>query len=125
MRGECSVVNSVIKEIGEFAYFEDEPIIILFNTTAPEGLKEVCVMHEYHETPTADLLRKGSRILFGKQEYHVDDIGHLANSSLLELGHASLYFDLAPDQELLPGSIAVSPNKIPKLAEGDAIQFIY
>ncbi|MBP1043552.1 PTS glucitol/sorbitol transporter subunit IIA [Vagococcus allomyrinae] len=119
------MVKSIVKEIGEFAFFEDEPIIILFNTTAPEGLKEVCVLHDYQEEPTSDLLQVGSKIYFGSQEYRVKEIGNLANSSLKELGHASFYFDLAPDQELLPGSVSLEPHQVPSINEGDEICFSY
>lgn len=119
------MVKSIVKEIGEFAFFEEEPIIILFNTTAPEGLKEVCVLHDYQAEPSSDLLQVGSKISFGDQEYRVKDIGNLANNSLKELGHASFYFDLAADQELLPGSVSLEPNQVPVIKVGDEIKFTY
>ena len=117
------MIKSEVKEIGEFAFFEDVPVLILFNTTAPEGLREVCVIHDFQDDPNEQMLQEGSKILFGDQPYVVEQIGHLANSSLLELGHVSLYFDLG-NEELLPGSVALHPNVVPEVNVGDIIQFI-
>ncbi|MCB5956114.1 PTS glucitol/sorbitol transporter subunit IIA [Enterococcus sp. CWB-B31] len=118
------MVKSTVKEIGEFAFFEDIPVLILFNSTAPEGLREVCVIHDFEDDPNENMLKIGSQIVFGSQVYTVEDIGHLANGSLFELGHISLYFDLG-EEELLPGSVLLSPNKVPEVEAGDIIQFNY
>ena len=119
------MIKSTISEIGEFSYFEEEPIVILFNNSAPEGLREVCVIHDFEKEPKGELLKVGSKIVFGENEYEVVEIGHTANTSLQELGHASFYFDLGEDQELLPGSVSLSPHVLPELNVGDQIQFIY
>lgn len=119
------MIKSTISEIGEFSYFEEEPIIILFNNTAPEGLREVCVIHDFETEPKGELLKVGSKVVFGEKEYEVVEIGHTANKSLQELGHASFYFDLKEDQELLPGSVSLIPNELPKLNLGDTVEFIY
>lgn len=50
------MVKSRVIEIGEFADFDDVDVIILFNNTSPEGLREVCVIHEYDEEITPDSL---------------------------------------------------------------------
>ncbi|QZN88159.1 PTS glucitol/sorbitol transporter subunit IIA [Vagococcus lutrae] len=119
------MIKSTISEIGEFSYFEDEPIIILFNDLAPEGLREVCIIHNFEEKPEGDLLKVGSKIIFGEKEYEVVEIGHTANKTLRELGHASFYFDLDEGSELLPGSVSLSPHVLPLLNVGDSISFIY
>lgn len=118
------MVKSTVKEIGEFAFFEDVPVLILFNSTAPEGLREVCVIHDFDDPPKENMLRVGSQIIFGDQTYTVEEIGHLANGSLFELGHISLYFELG-EEELLPGSVLLSPNQVPQVQVGDTIQFNY
>ena len=119
------MVESTVKEIGEFSYFEEEPILILFNSTAPEGLREVCIIHDFLENPQHEILKAGSKIIFGNQEYIVEEIGNVANQTLKELGHVSLYFNLKGDQELLPGSVSLKPHTIPKITVGDKIKFIY
>jgi len=99
-----STIKSTVLEIGEMAYFEDYPILILFNKTAPDGIREISVM--------------------GGTAYTVEDIGYVANKTLFELGHLSMYFKLEEGAELLPGSALLSPNKVPQLKAGDVITFI-
>lgn len=117
-------MKSTVIEIGEESFFEEVPVVILFNETAPEGLREVCIIHRFEEEPPENLLKKGSRIKFGTQEYTIEDIGHLANQSLHELGHISLYFNYGDGQDLLPGSAFLSPPTLPKIEVGDTIEFI-
>lgn len=122
------MVKSRVIEIGEFADFDDVDVIILFNNTSPEGLREVCVIHEYDKeiTPDSlDLLKVGSVVKFGDNEYSVKEIGKVANSTLKELGHASFYFGLDEDDELLPGSVLLEPAVKPTISVGDTIEFIY
>ena len=122
------MVKSKVIEIGEFADFDDVDVVILFNNTSPEGLREVCVIHEYLQdvTPNSiDLLKVGSVIKFGDQSYTVKQIGKVANDTLKELGHASFYFGLADEEELLPGSVLLDPPIKPAIAVGDCIEFIY
>lgn len=116
-------MKSKVIEIGELAIMEEEPVLILFNDSAPPGLREVCIIHEFEGAVPAELLRVGSRIRFNDQEYEVLKIGHVANQTLQELGHISLYFDLG-EEEILPGSAALSPHERPDIHVGDTIEFI-
>ena len=119
-----STIKSTVLEIGEMAYFEDYPILILFNKTAPDGIREISVIHEFQSEPNEAMLKKGSKILMGGTAYTVEDIGYVANKTLFELGHLSMYFKLEEGAELLPGSALLSPNKVPQLKAGDVITFI-
>ncbi len=121
---EVTMVKSKVIEIGELSTFEDEPVIILFNNTAPIGLREVCIIHEFEETPPKDFLKKGSKMIFAGEEYTIEQIGHVANDTFHELGHISLYFDYDEESEVLPGSAFLSPKNKPILKEGDSIEFI-
>lgn len=117
--------KSKITEIGPDAFFEDYPILILFNDSAPPGLREVCIIHEFDEGPLPlGFLSKGSKIVFGDQTYIVEEIGDVAGSTLHELGHATLYFELEEDTELMPGAALLSPSTLPQVNVGDVIQFI-
>lgn len=118
------MIKSMVTEIGEFAELEDEPVIILFNDTAPPGLREVCIIHEFEEPIEKDYLQKGSKIIFGDSEYTVENIGHVANETLYDLGHTSLYFEYDDVNEILPGSVYLSPNRKPHVEAGDVITFI-
>lgn len=117
-------MKSKIIEVGELAIMEEEPVLILFNDSAPPGLREVCIIHEFEEEVPAELLKEGSRIRFNDTEYEVIRIGHVANQTLQELGHISLYFDLNPDEDILPGSAALAPHVRPEVQVGDTIEFI-
>lgn len=121
---EARVVKSKVIEIGELSTFDDEPVIILFNDTAPIGLREVCIIHEFEETPPKDFLKKGSKMIFNGKEYTIEKIGHVANETFYDLGHISLYFDYDEVSEVLPGSAFLSPKEKPILKEGDNIEFI-
>ncbi|MFL2096511.1 PTS glucitol/sorbitol transporter subunit IIA [Marinilactibacillus psychrotolerans] len=117
-------MKSKVIEIGEAAFFEGEPVVILFGKDAPEDLKEVCVIHEFEEEPPKELLKVGSKLRFGDQEYSIEKIGDVANETLQDLGHISLYFDFEDDQEILPGAAFLSPGNVPAIQEGTTIEFL-
>jgi len=121
---EALMVKSKVIEIGELSTFDDEPVIILFNDTAPMGLREVCIIHEFEEAPPKDFLKEGSKMIFNGNEYTIEKIGHVANETFYDLGHISLYFDYDEESEVLPGSAFLSPKVKPILKEGDSIEFI-
>ncbi len=117
-------IQSEIIEIGKNAYFESTTLLILFNETATPYLRDVSIIHRLNEIKPSFELKKGSIIHFGNQKYTIEEIGNLANIMLSELGHVSLYFGLPNDTQLLPGSILLSPSKLPELKVGDQIEFI-
>lgn len=119
-----SMISSKILEIGELAISEDYPILILFNNTAPSEFREISVIHDFKDAPNKEMLKKGSRIMFGNDTYTVEDIGYVANQTLFDLGHISLYFGLEEGSNLLPGSALLSPYKLPDIKVGDSIRFI-
>jgi glucitol/sorbitol PTS system EIIA component len=119
-----SMISSKIVEIGELAISEEYPILILFNTTAPAEFKEISVIHEFKDTPQKEMLKKGSKIMFGNTTYTVEDIGYVANQTLYDLGHISLYFGLEEGTNILPGSAVLTPYKLPEVKVGDTIRFI-
>ena len=119
-----SLIKSKVLEIGEMAYFDGYPILILFNNSAPAGLREVSIIHEFTTPANKEMLKKGSKILFNEKMYTVDAIGDVANQTFYDLGHVSLYFGLEEGAELLPGSVLLSPSEVPQVKVGDILQFI-
>ena len=118
------IVKSQIISIGESAIFDDYKILILFGEIAPVGIDEVSIIHRYLDEANEEMLTKGSKLFFGNQEYVIEEIGDIANETLHELGHASLYFGLDEGVDLLPGSILLKPYQLPTLAIGDVIKFV-
>lgn len=108
-------------EIGSEAYFESFPLLVLFNNTAPDGLRDVCIIHEvvgdYEDIP----LQPGGEVVFDGIPYKIIKVGSLANQNLKELGHVSMYFEA--ETELLPGAILLSPSEVPQLKGDSTIEF--
>ena len=117
-------IRSRVLEVGELAYFDEYEILILFNESAPVELRDVSIVHTFIDEPHQDMLKIGSKIMFQDQEYTIDEIGPLATEKLVELGHASFFFGMEEETQLLPGAILLHPHKRPILKAGDVITFI-
>lgn len=115
---------SHIKSIGESSRFDTHNILILFGPSVPDYMEEYVIVHEYDETPQKTILEVGSKLFIGENEYTVEKIGDVANETLSELGHASLYFGLEEGSDLLPGSILLHPYEMPELSVGDTLIFV-
>lgn len=116
------MVKSVITQIGPLALsFEEDKVIILFGPNAPEELKEVAVIQEIQESGDTPIAA-GDSLQIGDQEYTLVSVGSSAYKNLIEIGHISIYFT-EPPAEVLPGSVCVSPDVFPRIAEGDTILF--
>jgi PTS system glucitol/sorbitol-specific IIA component len=115
--------KSIVKEIGELAMsFEEEKIMILFGPQAPEGLREVAVIHEVEEDQSESPIKEGSTLKIDDQEFTITAVGSAANDNLKELGHISIYFT-DPAEEVLPGAVFASPQVLPQVKDGSVIEF--
>lgn len=112
-----------ITEIGKNAVAANEPMLILFNQTATEEIRKVAVIHEELDKNQPFVIKKGDKILFGEQEYHVEEVGELANNSLEELGHVTIVFHLPTNEHHLPNSIYLLPSEVPEIKVGMTITF--
>lgn len=119
-----SILTTRVTEIGEDAFFDGYPILILFNDSAPKGIREISIIHKFTTPATKETLKQGSKILFNEQEYVVEELGDVANATLYDLGHISLYFGLEEGTSLLPGSAKLYPYKVPTINVGDTITFV-
>lgn len=116
------LVQSKILEIGEMVpAFEEEMLLVLFGPTATKELKQICVVHEFIETPK-NLLKNGGKMQIGNTEYTITHVGDAANKNFEELGHISIYFRTG-ENEVLPGAIIAEPEFFPTIQEGDVIHF--
>lgn len=111
--------------IGEMVEeFKSHDLIILFGPKATPELKEISVMHDMKVKPDNDIFRKGGKVIINNSSYQINFVGSMANQNFQELGHISIYFNDNPDEEVLPGAISVSPNKVPEINIGDKIEII-
>ena len=121
------MIRSTVVTVGEMAYFEDYPMLILFNETAPDELKEVCVVHRFDDPIQEEtiLVEKG-RILFGERELHIQKVGSVANQNFIQLGHVTLQFpkEEETEVEVLPGAVLVVESDIPRISEGEQITIL-
>ncbi|MCH4054338.1 MAG: PTS glucitol/sorbitol transporter subunit IIA [Atopobiaceae bacterium] len=111
-----------VTEIGELVpQFEEQKILVMFGPTAPDELKEICVIHEVEQDDSDAPLHEGGTITFGDQSFKIANVGSMANANLKELGHLSIYFREKPDPEVLPGAICATPLGFPHVSVGDHI----
>ncbi|MEO1768459.1 PTS glucitol/sorbitol transporter subunit IIA [Candidatus Enterococcus ferrettii] len=118
------MIRSTVLSVGEMAYFEDYPMLILFNETAPDELKEVCIVHRFDDPIQEMMLVKKGRIILGQQELHIQEIGSVANQNFTQLGHITLQFPTAEKAEVLPGAVLVAESEIPRISAGEQITIL-
>lgn len=115
--------ESKITEVGSMVpAFEEEMLIVLFGPNAPEGLREISVIHEAEEDLQEGTIKPGSKMEMGGKVYNVLEVGSQAVANFEELGHVSIYFKTEMD-ELLPGAIKVEPEIFPEVDLGQTIKF--
>lgn len=117
------MIESEIQKIGEMAYFEDYPIIVLFNESVPKELEDVCIVHRFKTSPQSEILKEGQIIRLGDFEYEIQEVGVLANENLRNLGHISLQFGNETNDKILPGTVLLNKKELPKLNQGDLLVF--
>lgn len=114
------MAKSEILEVGALVPdFKEENLVVLFDETAPEELRDISVIHRFEKQPT-NAFQEGKKLLFGDKEYTIQKVGEDANQNFESLGHISIYFKEEVD-ELLPGAVLVSPSEFPELNVGDSI----
>lgn len=116
------MIKSLVKEIGPEATKADEPIIILFNETVTDSLKNYCVVHET-EANAVFSLAEGNTISFGNQEYTIKKVGPMANKFLNEMGHVSIVFSAVPVEDELVNALYVEPFELPTISDGMVISY--
>ncbi|MBO0455861.1 PTS glucitol/sorbitol transporter subunit IIA [Enterococcus hulanensis] len=117
------MTRTKVISIGADAYFEDYPILVLFNEEAPDELKDICILHRFIEAPKLETFIKGAKIRFDYEEYTITKVGNVAFENFSQLGHLSFHFG-AGIEDILPGSIGLDRSEVPQLHPGSVIDFI-
>lgn len=98
----------------------EENMIILFNQTVPEDVKDYCFIHDQGQY--IGTISTQSTLLIADKDFVVTAVGSVASQNLANLGHITIKFDgqLEPEQ---PGTIHVI-GRCPNLVHvGDEIIF--
>lgn len=117
------MIKSKVVAIGAEAISKSEPILILFDETASDRLKEVSLIQRFENDAVANYdLKVGSPIKIGEQEYQVKYLGGLVKSNLTSIGHTVLNFKELPAKEHLQDNVLyLEPHVMPVVTEGTEI----
>lgn len=116
-------IRTKVITIGEDAISEEYPMLILFGSECPEELQDACVIHSFLGTLSETVVAEGNQIYFGDQKYEIKACGELADENLRQLGHVTLNF--SDELEMMPGSLLLSPFRVPTIQPDDIITFVY
>ncbi|MDC3424570.1 PTS glucitol/sorbitol transporter subunit IIA [Aquibacillus sp. 3ASR75-11] len=115
-----TIYSSVIKELGkDLEEILQADMLIIFNDTVPDELKDVSAIHEQGEWKGE--VQVGDELILGEANYRVTFVGEKANETLHDLGHCTIKF--GHDEPDLPGTICVE-GETPKLEPGQLIKFV-
>ncbi|WP_071131302.1 PTS glucitol/sorbitol transporter subunit IIA [Enterococcus timonensis] len=116
-------MQAEIIEIGDKAWDESEPMLILFGEKITPELKAYSVVQRFPENVVPATLVVGDTLKFGDQSYTIEKVGRLANANLQELGHVTLVFGPLPTHDELVNALYLNPHTLPKMAVGDKITY--
>jgi len=108
-------MQAKIIEIGPKAVNE-EKILIFFDETATDLVREYCVIQKFEED-VFEALKSGDKMRFGQQEYTISSVGSNVLEQLKEMGHVSFFFGQAPDEELI-NAITLAEDELPEISVG-------
>lgn len=98
----------------------EEKIMILFNNTVPNELKEIAIVHDVQSWSEEVIV--GDKMVIDGEVFNVLFVGDKANETLRDLGHATFNFDGAADSKL-PGTICLEAKPIPRVTPSTVISF--
>ncbi|WP_423840858.1 PTS glucitol/sorbitol transporter subunit IIA [Vibrio mytili] len=113
--------KATIIDIGTLANESlEENMLILFNQSAPEDVKEYCFIHD--QGIDAGVISTQSTLLIAENDFIVTAVGSAVSQNLANLGHITIKFDgqLEPEQ---PGTVHVIGNCPRSINIGDEIIF--
>ena len=116
------MMQSVVKSIGAEAVNKEEPLLILFDTSATEALKKHAIIQDFEEQEIK-AVKVGDTIRFDEQEYKIIQVGPVANQHLKAMGHVSVVFKNSETEDQLANALYVEPFVLPVIKEGTIITY--
>lgn len=116
------MITSTVTYIGESAINEKEPMLVLFNESATENLKQISIIQQVEPDITFNLTN-GDRIDIDGTPYSIQYVGNLANSNLNHLGHTVLLFAEVPENDIIENALYLSPHSLPTIKNNSIITY--
>lgn len=117
------MTQGIVRHIGSQAIDAKDKMLILFGDNATEELKKVSIIQELKTAGQPIELKEGGKVSFGKQDYTITHVGHLATNHLNSIGHVTVVFKDAPPEDSLVNAIYVTPYELPVITEGSIITY--
>lgn len=114
------IFSSKVVKVGAGASrFFDEGIILLFSSdSVMTQIKNYSVTID--NIVLNDEIKEDQFLVIGTERFLITAVGNIAQSNLLDIGHATIKADGSKIAEL-PGTIYVEERTIPELKSGDCI----
>lgn len=116
------MIAATVQEVGRDAMTGEEPVLVLFGPQATPSIRQVAVVQEVEQDVIFDL-KDHDKIKIGSQEYTIEKVGRLANQHLQELGHVTLFFQAAPEEETIGNALYLAPYEVPEVKKGMSIHY--
>lgn len=117
------MIQAEIIQIGQEAISPKDQMMILFGEHVTPQLAEVSVIQKFSEKPVF-ALKKGDELKIGKRTYSITQVGELVNEHLTKLGHATLMFKEAPQNDEMKNNIYLEPHDFPTIQVGDSLTYV-
>lgn len=117
--------TATITAIGATALASDDPLVILFDESATDALRDVAVIQRFDDAQAQAALtvQAGDQLKIDSQSYRILRVGSLANSNLQHIGHVSLYFRELPDTPM-ENALYLEPYQKPSVQVGSVLTYI-
>lgn len=85
-------INVIITDRGDEAnFFLKEELLILFNDTVPEDLKEYCFV--INNNKLFSNIIKGDTLKINEKKYNIKEVGSAVNENFANLGHITIRYN--------------------------------
>ncbi|SFL56168.1 PTS glucitol/sorbitol transporter subunit IIA [Salibacterium qingdaonense] len=98
----------------------EDNILILFNESATEDLKEISVIH--NGTTVSEMIETGDEFVIDGTPYKILFVGSKVNETMNDLGHATLQFNGESESDM-PGTVCLEDGIRNEIASSSKLQF--
>lgn len=119
--GLKTIYQSTVTEVGnDIDMFLEEKMLIIFNDSAPEDLRDIAVIHDI--APLEGKIEVGDELAFDDQTYKITFVGAKVNETMEEFGHCTITFN-GENHADLPGILCVEAKGTPNVSVSTTITF--